>query len=45
MAKKNIKRNIRVYAHWIGMKKPRFMGVLRSDRLKGKEIFSFEYDC
>ena len=44
MAKKNIKRNIRVYAHWIGMKKPRFMGVLRSDRLKGKEIFSFEYD-
>ncbi len=44
MAKQNNKRSIRVYAHWVGMEIPRFMGILYTDRLKGKEIFSFEYD-
>ena len=44
MAKQNNKRSIRVYAHWAGMEIPRLMGILYSDRLKGKEIFSFEYD-
>lgn len=44
MAKQNNKRSIRVYAHWKGMDEPFFMGILHSDRLKGKEIFSFEYD-
>ena len=44
MAKQNNKRSIRVYAHWAGMETPRLMGILYSDRLKGKEIFSFEYD-
>ena len=44
MAKQNNKRSIRVYAHWVGMETPRFMGILYTDRLKGKEIFSFEYD-
>lgn len=43
MDKQGSKRSIRVYAHWIGMDEPLFMGVLHSDRLKGKEIFSFEY--
>ena len=44
MAKQDNKRSISVYAHWKGMDKPFRMGVLTSDRLKGKEIFSFEYE-
>lgn len=45
MAKQNNKKSIYVYAHWLGMKEPILMGLLWSDRLKGKEIFSFEYDA
>jgi len=37
-------RSVQVYAHWSGMENPVLMGVLHSSRLKGKEIFSFEYD-
>lgn len=44
MAKQNNKRSISVYADWQGMEEPLLMGVLHSDRLKGKEIFSFEYN-
>jgi len=44
MAKQENKREIFVYAHWHSMKNPVFMGVLLSERLIGKEIFSFEYD-
>lgn len=44
MAKQDNKRSISVYAHWQGMDSPFLMGVLHSDRLKGKEIFSFEYN-
>ena len=44
MAKQNSKRSISVYAHWLDMQNPILMGILHSDRLKGKEIFSFEYD-
>jgi serine/threonine-protein kinase HipA len=44
MAKQNNKRSIRVYAHWLGMENPLLVGILYSDRLKGKELFSFEYD-
>ncbi|GAA3623300.1 type II toxin-antitoxin system HipA family toxin [Flavivirga jejuensis] len=44
MAKQNNKRSISVYADWLSMEKPLLMGILHSDRLKGKEIFSFEYD-
>lgn len=40
---KNTKRSISVYAHWYGMGEPLLMGTLHSERLKGKEIFSFEY--
>ncbi|MBR8536655.1 HipA domain-containing protein [Carboxylicivirga sediminis] len=38
------KREILVYAHWQGMKEPLLMGKLYSSRLKGRELFSFEYD-
>jgi len=43
MAKKDNERSISVYAHWLGMDVPLLMGILHSDRLKGKEIFSFKY--
>ena len=44
MAKQKHKRSIEVYAHWLGLEEPFLMGVLYSERLKGKELFSFEYD-
>ncbi len=44
MAKQEHKRSIEVYAHWLGLEEPFLMGVLYSERLKGKELFSFEYD-
>lgn len=43
MAKQDNKRSIYVYADWLGIEKPFLIGILHSDRLKGKEIFSFEY--
>ncbi|MGI8893483.1 MAG: type II toxin-antitoxin system HipA family toxin, partial [Bacteroidia bacterium] len=43
MAQQNNERTIRVYADWVGMNGPLFMGMLHTDRLKGREIFSFEY--
>jgi serine/threonine-protein kinase HipA len=36
-------RNIFVYAHWVGMKYPIYMGELSSEYTRGKEIFSFNY--
>lgn len=44
MTKQDTKRAISVYAHWKGMVEPFFMGILTADRVKGREIFSFEYD-
>jgi len=41
---KDEKREILVYAHWAGMDQPLLIGKLYSSRLKGKELFSFEYD-
>lgn len=38
------KREIYVYAHWEGIENPALIGVLWSERLRGKEIFSFQYD-
>lgn len=35
--------SIFVYVHWQGMQFPNLMGILHADRLKGREIFSFEY--
>ncbi|MDA3824304.1 MAG: HipA domain-containing protein [Bacteroidales bacterium] len=44
MAKQSNKRSIYVYAHWQGLKDPLLMGYLHSERLRGNEVFSFEYD-
>jgi serine/threonine-protein kinase HipA len=43
MAKQAQQRAILVYADWVGLE-PTFMGTLYSTHLRGKEIFSFEYD-
>ena len=44
MAETNRKREVYVYADWHGLKGPLFMGILHAELLRGKEIFSFEYD-
>lgn len=44
MAKQENKRCVYVYANWQGMEEPVLMGELYCERLKGKEIFSFEYN-
>jgi len=44
MAKKNTKRAVYVYADWCELNGPVFMGVLHAELLRGKEIFSFEYE-
>ena len=41
---KNKQRQIEVFAHWIGLDKPTFVGLLHAASGRGKEIFSFEYD-
>ena len=38
------KREIFVYAHWEGIEEPTLMGLLQSEQLRGKEVFSFQYD-
>jgi serine/threonine-protein kinase HipA len=35
--------NILVYTDWQDLKHPQLMGTLRADRIRGKEIFDFEY--
>mgnify|MGYP003533063388 FL=1 len=37
-------KNIFVYGDWESLVQPTLIGVLNVDLLKGKEIFSFEYD-
>jgi len=44
MTKRISKRSINVFAHWLGMVEPALMGILHAELLRGKEIFSFEYD-
>jgi serine/threonine-protein kinase HipA len=44
MAPKNQKKELFVYAHWKELLQPVLMGTLHVTPLKGKEIFSFEYD-
>lgn len=39
----NTKTDILVYAHWLGMKEPKLIGVLSAQQAKGKKAFSFEY--
>jgi serine/threonine-protein kinase HipA len=44
MAKTETRKNILVYADWIGIKEPpTLLGILYSEIVRGKEIFSFEY--
>lgn len=44
MAKSTQQRTLHVYAHWIGLEQPILIGLLNVTQLRGKEIFSFEYD-
>ena len=37
-------KNFFVYVYWETLGQPVLIGVLNVDLLKGKEIFSFEYD-
>ncbi|WP_221412307.1 type II toxin-antitoxin system HipA family toxin [Dysgonomonas sp. 511] len=37
-------KNIYVYADWIDLNHPHFMGTLTANQIRGKEIFSFQYD-
>ncbi|MDQ2719877.1 MAG: HipA domain-containing protein [Bacteroidota bacterium] len=40
----NNQTDIYVYAHWLGMPEPKFIGVLSAQQAKGKKAFSFAYD-
>lgn len=40
----NVKKEIKVYAHWQGIEEPALMGILSASLGKGKESFSLEYD-
>ena len=44
MSKKSSRRDLYVYADWREISGPKLMGVLHSELLRGKEVFSFEYD-
>ena len=39
------RREILVYAHWVGFNEPTLMGILYASLNKGKELFSFEYNA
>ncbi len=39
------RREILVYAHWVGFNEPNLMGTLYASLNKGKELFSFEYNA
>ncbi len=41
---KNEEKHILVYADWEGLEQPAFMGILSASPIRGKEVFSFEYD-
>jgi serine/threonine-protein kinase HipA len=43
MSKQNQRKEILVYADWLDIRKPMLMGILYSEIIRGKEIFSFEY--
>lgn len=44
MSRTEKKRDVYVYSDWQELNGPLFMGVLHAELLRGKEIFSFEYD-
>ena len=37
-------KNIYVYADWNGLNGPVFMGILKAEKVRGNEVFSFEYN-
>lgn len=37
------KTDIYIYAHWLGMKEPKIIGILSAQQAKGRKAFSFEY--
>lgn len=39
------KKEILVYADWAGMESPKLMGTLTASPLRGKEVFTFEYNA
>jgi len=41
---KGNKKNIWVYADWLGMESPKCIGILSVQQGKGKQAFGFEYD-
>lgn len=43
MGKINQRKEILVFADWLGIKEPILMGTLYSEIIRGKEIFSFQY--
>jgi serine/threonine-protein kinase HipA len=43
MENKNNRRYIYVFAQWVGMTEPIYMGLLTAEFTRGKEIFSFRY--
>ncbi len=38
------KKDIFVYAHWVGMPESKCIGILSAHQAKGRKAFSFEYD-
>jgi serine/threonine-protein kinase HipA len=44
MAKSSHQRSILVYADWMNLGQPTLMGTLHATQVRGKEVFSFEYD-
>jgi serine/threonine-protein kinase HipA len=44
MSKTEKRRDVHIYADWDGLYDPLHMGVLHAELLRGKEIFSFEYN-
>jgi serine/threonine-protein kinase HipA len=44
MNKMSSRRDIYVYADWKEINGPKLMGILHSELLRGKEVFSFEYE-
>lgn len=44
MSKQTTQRTIYVYANWEAETEPVQIGMLQAERVRGKEIFSFEYN-
>jgi serine/threonine-protein kinase HipA len=44
MAKRIQQRSILVYGDWVGLERATLMGTLVATHVRGKEVFSFEYD-